>query len=341
MEILSGELWNGTAFEEGYVVLEDGIVREVGYGSCPYEPSMKGCIMPGVVDGHTHLGDSGLKLDGRYDLLELVAPPDGLKHRYLNGTPREKLVSDMGQYSSTLISNGASHLIDFREGGVDGARMLREACPKATILGRPVSKEFDPNEIVEILDIADGIGIPGPTDLPQRYIDAIADAVHRKGKILSIHASERVRDDIDKVLSIGPDFIVHMVQATDDDLRRCAEQDVPIVVCASSNTYFGMVPPIKRMIDVGVKVAMGTDNGMLSPTADMFDELSCFWHILSEQGGKPSDAYTSLIAHGCDLLYASSLIGEQTGRKADLIVFPSESDSILRGKRTGRVRYGP
>ena len=341
MTILSGEVWNGDSFEDGYVVLEDGILTEVVFGECPYRPDITGCILPGIIDGHTHVGDAGLKLDGRYGLEELVAPPDGLKHRYLRETPKEKIAADMKEYISRLISNGISRFIDFREGGIEGSRMLREACPSAVILGRPVSSEYDMNEMETLLQIADGIGIPSISDMPHGYIDSIADIVKRKKKKLAVHVSERVREDIDYVMSLEPDFIVHMVKAEDGDLKRCADEDVPIVVCTSSNQYFGATPPIKRMIDNGVEVSLGTDNAMLSPSADIFEEFSAFWSVLSSQGGSRNDAFRSLVAHGCNLLYGSSLIEAQTGRRADLIVFPADSDSVLKGECPKPIRYGP
>ena len=341
MAVLSGEVWNGESFEEGYVLIDDDKVEEVGYGKCPYETDVEGCIMPGLTDGHTHLGDAGLRLTRQYGLEELVAPPDGLKHRYLRETPDETIINDMTEYSGRLISNGTSNFLDFREGGKRGAVMLRSACPRATILGRPVSPEFDQNEIDGILDVADGIGIPSVTDMPHGYIDRIADAVRRRGKILALHVSERAREDIGYVMSLQPDFIVHMTQSTEEDVKICADEDVPIVVCASSNLYFGMTPPIRMMMDCGATVAIGTDNAMLCPHADIFKEFQCFRSVLSSQGGSDDDAISSLIAHAWKLLNVKSIIEEQTGSKADLVVFPGSLKMMISGAPAEPVRYGP
>lgn len=341
MEVLSGEVWNGDSFEEGYVLLDDGNVVEVGYGYCPYESDVEGCIMPGLTDGHTHIGDAGLRLTRQYGLEELVAPPDGIKHRYLRETPDDVIIDDMREYSKRLTSNGVSDFLDFREGGKKGALMLRSACPRATILGRPISPEFDQNEIDSILDIADGIGIPSITDMPHRYIDSIADAVHRRGKILALHVSERVREDIGYVISLQPDLVVHMTQSTENDLKVCADEDVPVVVCTSSNLYFGMTPPIKMMMDCGVSASIGTDNAMLCPHADIFKEFQCFRSVLSAQGGSDDDALSALIAHAWKLLNVKSLIEEQTGSKADLVVFPGSSKMMMSGVPAEPVRYGP
>ena len=337
----SGRIWNGRSFEDGHLVIDNGIVKDVVFGELSETSDYTGCIMPGIVDTHTHVADAGLKLERKYGLEELVAPPNGLKHRYLSETDDSKIRSDMGRYISRLEASGVSRFIDFREGGIEGAGLLRSVSGDAVILGRPVSKEYDPNEIDGILQYADGIGIPSITDMDVGYIDAIADHVHKKNKMLALHVSERIREDIDKVISLEPDFIVHMVQATDPDMKKCAENDIPISVCPSSNLYFGMIPPVARMIDAGAEISIGTDNGMLFPSADIFDELRTMSGLLEKQGKDPMSAYAMLIAHGHKVLYKKSLTVDKTGKKADLVVFPCSEKELLQGGTEASVRYGP
>ena len=337
----SGRIWNGESFEDGHLVLDDGIVKDAVFGELLKTSDYTGCIMPGIVDTHTHVADAGLKLERKYGLEELVAPPNGLKHRYLSETDDSKIRKDMGQYISRLEASGVSKFIDFREGGIEGARLLRSVSGDAVILGRPVSKEYDPNEIDGILQYADGIGIPSITDMDAGYIDAIVDHVHKKNKMLALHVSERIREDIDRVISLDPDFIVHMVQATDSDLKKCADNDIPISVCPTSNLYFGMAPPVARMIDAGVEISIGTDNGMLFPSADIFDELRMMSGLLKEQGKDPILAYAMLVAHGHKVLYKKNLTVDKTGKKADLVAFPCSERELLQGKTEASVRYGP
>jgi cytosine/adenosine deaminase-related metal-dependent hydrolase len=49
--------------------------------------------------------------------------------------------------------------------------------------------------------------------------------------------------------------------------------DLPVVVCPRSNMFFGMVPPLARMVKAGVTVALGTDNAMIHQP-DLFVEMN-------------------------------------------------------------------
>ncbi len=333
--MISGEIWDGEHFEDGYVVIENGIVKDVVFGETYKDPVAEGMILPGLVDYHTHIADAGLRLDRKYSLEELVAPPNGLKHRYLRDADEEKISEDMARYSKKLIENGVSRFMDFREGGVRGAVSLRKSSDRAIILGRPISEEYDPNEMDQLLDVCDGIGISSISDMDAGYIERIADAVHKKNKLLALHVSERIREDIDQALSLEPDLIIHMVQATESDLKKCSDKDVPVVVCASSNQYFGMTPNIKMMYDCNVDVVIGTDNAMLSPSADMCQEFNIFCSILKSQGGRPEDAFRSLMGQGRKTLYQQYAINTQVNNRADIIVMQSESSdcSVIRSVR--------
>lgn len=312
MTYYSGLVWNGDEFAEGYVLVENGTVVETGDGFVKGSAEV-GYIMPGLVDGHTHVGDAGLDLKNRrYTLEELVAPPYGLKHRYLESSSDDRIMSDMKDYSKKLVSNGVSRFFDFREGGVRGAEMLRKSSDRAIILGRPVSKSYDGNEMDALLEVADGVGISSISDLPESYVSKIADHVHRKGKRLGIHVSERVREDIEKVISLEPDFVVHMCEASDADMKRCADEGIPVVVCASSNLYFGKIPPIARLNKAGAIMAMGTDNAMLSPP-DIFKEARTFRSVAEEQGCDRGVWERALTAGGYKLLLTKSTIRLQTG----------------------------
>ena len=343
MDVLSGSVLTGDGVIEGYVCIEGGCVTSVEEGKPPERPLASGLVIPPMVNSHTHCADAGLKISPGMTMEELVAPPNGLKHTYLEGLEESSLERNIRAYANESYINGIGAFIDFREGGERGCRVLRKAAPGSVILGRPLSKEYDREEISNILDIADGIGISSISDMDHRYIEKVADQVRERRKIFAIHASERIREDIDLILSLDPAFIVHMVEATDSDLLKCAESEVPIVVCARSNLYFGKVPPVKRMLDCGVDIAIGTDNAMLCEP-EMRSEASAFMDVLSSQGGSADEIIGPLFKNGRKLLYSHNRICVSAGMPADLTVLPYDGkfrmEDILRNRGL-IIRYEP
>jgi cytosine/adenosine deaminase-related metal-dependent hydrolase len=321
MDVLGSSVLTDDGIIDGYVCIEEGIVSSIEGGVPPQKPIAAGLVVPPLVNAHTHCGDAGLKIPQGLTIEESVAPPNGLKHRYLEGLSENDLIKNITAYAGDSRSNGIGTFIDFREGGERGCVALRKAFPEAVILGRPLSKEYDREEISRILEVADGIGLPSVSDMGRRYIEKVADQTRESRKMFSIHASERVREDIDLILSLDPAFIVHMVEATDSDLLKCAEAEVPIVVCVRSNQYFKKIPPLKRMSDCGVDIAMGTDNAMLC-SPDMRSEAAAFEEVLLSQGGSAEDILNQMITHGRKILYPNNKIHVSVGMTAELTVFP-------------------
>jgi len=323
MEYISGQIFDGNEFFEGYVGIANGIIADIDEGWAPDRPVAYGIITPGLVNAHTHSADGLLVFDNDIKIEELVMPPDGMKHVYLRNAPDDELIMSMRSFTDMMFRTGTTGFIDFREGGRKGAELMRIASPvpNGMILGRPADK-YDANELDRILEITDGVGISGISDMPVKDLDAIADHVHRKGKVLGIHASERVREDIERIMSLGPSFIVHMVMASDGDMITCADNGVPIVTCPRSNLFFGNVPPIDRMIASGADVAIGTDNAMLC-VPDMRAEAKVFADILEKRGYAASDTIRSLLTVCRKVLYGGDGLQMKVGMPADIAVFRS------------------
>ena len=337
---VEGSIVDRRGVRPGYIIVEGGAVVETGEGECPVRPDIHGMIVSDIVNGHTHCADYALKIPSGMSLEELVAPPNGLKHRYLQEASEEEIRKSMRSFSEYSASHGAERFVDFREGGVNGCRMLRQESEDAIVLGRPLSPEFDPEEVEELLDIADGIGVSSISDMDYGYIEELADAARDRGKVFAIHASERVREDIDFVLSLDPAFVVHMCEATDSDISKCAEAEVPIVFCPTSNAYFGKVPPIARAEALGADLALGTDNGMLC-APDMVAEAAVFAKVMERQGGPPSAAWNALTRLSGKLLNVHSGIQDTIGRGRLTVLetgpdgapLPTTAGAVLRPRK--------
>ncbi|HIH69838.1 amidohydrolase family protein [Methermicoccus shengliensis] len=275
--VLEGKLLSGERLEltEGRVVIEDGVIVDVAEGRCelPY------LIAPSIFNAHTHVGDGVFKDPPLGGLDELVKPPHGLKHRVLSHTPRHQKIEAMRLSAIQMLASGCTGFADFREEGVDGVLQLDEAvqgmCIQALSFGRP-----DGDDVGELLSVCDGLGISGCHDHPWDALMEWASACRHVGKMLCIHAGEKDGEDVDAAIELEPDVLVHMVHASDAELRRCADEDISIVVCVRSNMLTGVgVPRVKRMLELGINVGCGTDNVMLA-SCDPFEEMHALSWVL-------------------------------------------------------------
>lgn len=337
MRYVSGKVLTEEGFIDGHVGFEDGIVMEVAEGDIAGSEA-SGIVLPTLVNAHTHIADYLVPVDLSLSLEELVAPPDGLKHRMLHLVSEEELKKAFQAARSIMLRRGCSRFVDFREGGGKGAMALKKqrGWPKPFVMGRPLALRFDPEEVEAVLQHADGIGISSISDWDYGELSDLARFVHDKGRPFAIHASERVREDIDKVLDLRPSFVVHMTMARESDLEACAAQRVPIVSCPRSNCFFGGTSPLAKMLRAGATVALGTDNAMFT-LPDMLAEMESAARLLRQQGVMDVSPVLSMAnENGKKLLRERATIAMEPGEPCDFMVMRSHggdptTDLVLRG----------
>lgn len=255
------------------IVVKSGIITHIEDDPHPGD----NWIIPAFFNAHTHIGDT-IAMDAATsgDLASLVTPPDGLKHKLLAAATRDDLISGMRSSIRTMIQSGTAGCADFREGGADGVRALNEAgrslLPGLVIFGRDGGEQ-----------VAEGLGISSTRDVPdlERQVREARD----NHKLIAFHAGERDPDDVDAALAFCPDLLVHCTHATRIQLRQCADENIPIVLCPRSNWALGVAgsksePPVHDMIDLGCQVLLGTDN-MMFVQPDMFAEMAFTHYVYS------------------------------------------------------------
>ena len=266
-------------FSEGEIV-EGGIIVKSGRARIidghPGEVDVRCVVLPPMANAHTHLGDAFIRKVPKGSVEEIVAPPDGFKFKMLMNASADAIVKGMAGAVQEMEAYGTCLFADFREGGAAGAKMLRTASKgrriSSIILGRPRTLEYDPEEVEGILRSADGIGLSSISEWEMRDLESISQQCSSAGKLFAIHASERNREPFERITALEPSFVVHMIEASEKDLRDCGAAGIPVVICPRSNAFFGKRPPIERMLGVGIKVALGTDNAMLA-RPNIWDEM--------------------------------------------------------------------
>jgi len=296
------------------IVVEHGKITAIE-DECPRAADL--WICPAFFNAHVHLGDTvAMDFPVAGNLESLVTPPDGLKHRILVETPRRTIVAGMITSIDTMIKGGTAGFADFREGGEDGVMALREAASgrecHAVIFGRE-GGEY----------IAEGIGISSVRDVTLLE-DKVAGA-RAAGRLIAFHAGERDATDIDQALAFDPDLMVHCTHADDRQLAECADREIPIALCPRSNWTLGVAkgpdhPPVKKMLDLGCNLLLGTDNVMFVQP-DMLRELSFFSGIYRV----PPEKALHAAVKGSSCLYSSFFIEEGNGARL-IVIDPSRSN---------------
>jgi cytosine/adenosine deaminase-related metal-dependent hydrolase len=266
---------------DGHITIRDEFIVEVGRGyvSGPNTISLRSVIaIPGIINAHMHIGDSAFKDVGfGLGLGRLVSYPNGLKHSLLASTPRRYLVKAMNETLSFLASTGTTVFCDFREGGVDGVNMLREALRnsiiKPVILGRPSKRIY---EVEDLINCIDGFGIGSVFSYSVSDLEVIREAARRYGKIIAVHVLEEFsnKDEFKLALKhLEPDILVHMTYASRSDIAEAKERELSIIICPRANASFSVgTPPLKQIFSEGVNVALGTDNVAWN-SPNMFREM--------------------------------------------------------------------
>ncbi|UTF53815.1 amidohydrolase family protein [Natronosalvus rutilus] len=261
---LTGTILRGTDLEpvEGRLVVgDDGRIEAIEEETVESDD----VVLPAFINAHTHVGDSIAKeAGGGLSLEELVAPPDGLKHRLLRDASREELVSAVRTSLEYMERGGTAVCFDFREGGVAGVEVLREAASSQAIDAYAFARES-----LEAMEAGDGFGASGAND---DTFDREREATREAGKPFAIHAGEADPSDLHPAMDLEPEFLVHVVHPEDDHLERIAREEIPVVVCPRSNLVTGVgLPPVEELLE-RTTLALGTDNVMLN-SPSMFREM--------------------------------------------------------------------
>ena len=112
------------------ITVDDGIIIDISKDSKEGKliDADGAIVCPSFLNGHTHIGDSIIKDEGYgLSLGEMVKPPNGIKHRALTSAENDDIIEAMKLSMFDMVESGISHFIDYREGGINGVKLLKEA----------------------------------------------------------------------------------------------------------------------------------------------------------------------------------------------------------------------
>jgi cytosine/adenosine deaminase-related metal-dependent hydrolase len=264
--------------EDGDVVVEVGVFDTASLTFEEREVEAEKALLQSFFNSHVHLADSVAMEPPQMPLDRLVGP-GGYKFSVLQRAKKEEIVEASRNSIVQAASAGTTSFCDFREGGVDGLKLLKEADQygRVVALGRPGSIE----EAEKILQIADGFGMSSVRDHDFSFLEELRTLARKRKKIFAIHAGERDNQDVEKALALEPDILIHMNQASSENLKRAMEEMIPIVSCMRSNYLFGLEnrSNYERLAEYEVW-ALGTDNVMLA-NPSILSELNFSAYIVN------------------------------------------------------------
>lgn len=228
--------------EHGFVQINDrGIIMDVG----PMDIYSKNLqqnnvhifdgegfiVIPGFINAHTHIADSiGKDIYINSEFEERIHPIYGIKQKILKNSKQEHLEYFIRNSAISMLKKGVVAFADFREGGVEGIKLLLNSLSdlpiKSMILGR-LEYYFDlkeyqntkilqynkkklndqkiPSElltsVMNVLELGDGLGISGAnenTNLALKQYRYVFNQFNKhkflknksQKKIIAIHAAE-------------------------------------------------------------------------------------------------------------------------------------------------------
>jgi cytosine/adenosine deaminase-related metal-dependent hydrolase len=336
--------------ERGYIEIEGGKISSTSAGS--YRGSGKKLdakgfiVIPGFINAHTHIADSigkdiaaGQRLDAR------VHPVFGAKSKILQKSLPEHLKTFIRNSAILMIKKGIVAFADFREDGLEGISLLRDAVNglpiKCITLGRinyyssPTDTAGLPPERGEhakqVIELADGFGISGANENTDATLAQYRQLAGKK--LVAIHAAESKetvkfakehtgRSEVYRIMEhLKPDFVVHMTNATENEMSFVAKSGTGVVICPRANGVLGAgIPKVAQMLRQGCLVAIGTDNVMLN-SPDILRELDYMWKVSRATEGEMLKAQEVL---KMSTINAAQILRLNTGcieagRAADLI----------------------
>lgn len=241
-------------------------------------------IIPGLINSHVHIGDSFAKeLGFNKSLMKVVAPPNGIKHKLLNLSDKDIIRLGIKNAILEMLSCGTTLFIDYRENGLEGIRILKEALEDTSIRGFILGRPTYYDEIELIYRVANGLGFSSYDQVSKETKNKLKIMKNMfPEKIISCHDAELERLDnlFEELIRDGiVDVIIHGTQYNEQNLESLKKEGISLVLCPRSNGYFGVgFPPISKIVKLRIPISVGTDNVMVN-NLDLFEELRYLYRI--------------------------------------------------------------
>ncbi|MGO8693484.1 MAG: amidohydrolase [Rectinemataceae bacterium] len=357
------------SFENGCVAVEGDSIVAVGdrslggrYPGLERIDGEGGILIPGLINAHTHSGMMPFRSlgDDSVDRLRRFIFP-------LEASMTAALASASARYACCeMLLAGVTTFLDMYYFEDDIAQVVKQAGMRAflgeTVVDFPSCDSPEPHGGLgyagRFIPKWRGDGLITPmvaphatnTNSPGKIVEAHRLA-ERYGVPMTMHVSEmdyevsHFRDGygmtpiafLDSLGVLDESFIaVHCVLADDEDIALLTRRRVPVVHCIGANTKSAKgVAPVKKMLERGVRVALGTDGPSSGNTLDLFTQFDLFakFHKTANADRSAFPAAEIVKLGTCGAAAALGMddrIGSiEPGKKADLTLVETRSVNMF------------
>ena len=355
----------GTVVPDAVVDVEDGTIAWVG-PAADAPPAgdaavtrLPGVLTPGLVNTHSHAPmvlfrgqGEGLPLD-RW-LREVMWP------REARLTPEDVEVA-MTAASAEMLRHGVTTSVEMYFHPERIAAAVRATGARALVanplIGVPGFGSFDEQLATAVglsgdgdAQVEYGIGPHSAYTVPLPVLGQAAGAAREHGLLLTVHVAETATEGADLLAEHGlsvPSLLAahdvlggrvlgaHCVQMDDGDLELWQEYDVAVAHCPSSNSKLASgTARLRDMLDLGIRVGVGTDGPASNDNLDLFEDLRLAAQ-LARLRERDATAVTAPEAFWLATGAAADAIGRPdlgqlvAGRRADLVHVDSEDIAFV------------
>lgn len=301
-----------TIYEDGHVLVERGIIKEVGNGATKEHAEIidygEGAIFASFVNAHTHLelcalkGQVSTRNGFQFWVKELIQKRELLSQEIMMSAASKGLdeMTASGCWAAAEISSLGQTLESFTASGLSGVwfrEYLGNSIPDTKILENKCD------------DVLISLAGHAPHTTSPEVLVEIKQSTRRKNLPFSIHLAESEEEMIfltnekspwkDFLLSRGIDteswglpvespvkymkkleildektLLVHLLHVDKSDLDMIKETGCHVCLCPRSNhALHERLPDLNGMLNAGIKLCLGTDSLASVDSLNMFDEM--------------------------------------------------------------------
>ena len=336
---------------EGDVVIKNNRIVYIGKESDAYAPFdlVRDCqgnvIMPGFKNAHTHSAMTFLRSKADDQNLQ-----DWLFKTVL---PREDFLTEHDVYALSKIAfleyltSGITACFDQYYFPLSTAKAAEEMGMRLVLLGT-YNSLYGKDDLIKLyhsFNDKDGLvkycfGIHAEYTCPEDELQTMVEIVNKEKAPFYTHIAEtekEVRECVEKRRKTPVKYLIdagafnyggggyHCCYFTDEDIKLWKEKNLTIVTCPGSNTKLASgIAPIKKYLDAGLNIAIGTDGPASNNCLDMFKEMTLVYSLQKVSLKNPTalEAFTILkmaTVNGAKAMGLDDADVLEVGKKADLI----------------------